>query len=79
MFIQLDVGMDVSKHYFLKTFFLSFAASSSGETLFCDCANTHFLIMSFLFLSGLFAFFAMLSEMTWFCCKVLDQRETSKS
>ena len=28
MFIQLDVGMDVSKHYFLKTFFLSFAGSS---------------------------------------------------
>ena len=34
MFILLDVGMDVSKHYFLKTFFLSFAASSWGETLF---------------------------------------------
>ena len=34
MFIQLDVGMDVSKHYFLKTCFLSFAASSWGETLF---------------------------------------------
>ena len=34
MIIQLDVGMDVSKHYFLKTFFLSFAASSWGETLF---------------------------------------------
>ena len=34
MFIELDVGMNVSKHYFLKTFFLSFAASSWGETLF---------------------------------------------
>ena len=34
MFIQLDVGMDVSKDYFLKTFFLSFAGSSWGETLF---------------------------------------------
>ena len=50
MFIQLDVGVDVSKRYFLKTFLLSFAASSWGETpLFCDCAKTHFLIMSLLF------------------------------
>ena len=33
MLIQLDVGMNVSKYYFLKTFYLSFAASSWGETL----------------------------------------------
>ena len=34
MFIQLELGMDVSKHYFLKNFLLSFAAFSWGETIF---------------------------------------------
>ena len=28
MFIQLDISMDVSKHFFKKSFFLSFAATS---------------------------------------------------
>ena len=34
MFIQIDVVMDVPKHFFKKTFFWSFAASSWGEILF---------------------------------------------
>ena len=53
--IQLDIGVEVSKHYFLKMFFLSFPASVRWNVfLFCDCANnpfSHYVVSFFCWVS----------------------------